>query len=70
MHAHINLGKRPSKEVISPRKELKDGQAEEATRFTGQAECISPKKVTVIDLDKSYRKLLGKDIITFALNAL
>lgn len=53
MHAHINLGKRPSKEVISPRKELKDGQAEEATRFTGQVECISSKKVTVIDLDKS-----------------
>jgi len=70
MQAHMNLGKRPSKEVTSSRKELGDGQAEEATRFTGQAERINSRKVTIIDLDMSYKKFPGEDTITSALNAL
>lgn len=70
MQAHMDLGKRPSKEVTSPRKELGDGQVEEATRFTGQAERISSRKVTIIDLDMSYGELPNEDTITSALNAL
>ena len=53
MQAHMNRGKRPSKEVISPRKKLGYGRAEETTRLTGQAEHIHPRKVTIVNLDKS-----------------
>ena len=53
MQAHINRGKRSSKELASPKKELGDGWAEEATKFMGQAERISLRKVIVIDLDRS-----------------
>ena len=64
MQAHMNRGKRPSKEVISPRKKLGYGWVEETTRLVGQAKHIHPRKVTIVNLDKSWRKHLINGWIT------
>lgn len=68
MWVQIGWGKRPTKEVVSSRKEIWDRQGEEAEEFLRWIECVGSRKVTETRPDKNWRKLPNEDTVTSTLN--